>query len=95
MSHRIKMEKEIKMCCKEMKFYAMNHCTVHDSQFDCPDCLIFYDKKRDSFGIIIHDGGHSYVRIGYCPWCGSKIPSKKRRLKKLWFHRKYRRLLSI
>ena len=38
--------------------------------------------KFDEYGLIIHDGGSSYIDIKYCPWCGSKLPESKR---DLWF----------
>ena len=30
------------------------------------------NQKPD--GIIIHDGGQSFIKINYCPWCGRKLP---------------------
>jgi hypothetical protein len=66
-----------KYCCKDMKYHANYKCSVHKDPFDCPDNLIRYNKKRKEFGIIIHDGGHSYIVIDFCPWCGSALTSKK------------------
>ncbi|MEG0238462.1 MAG: hypothetical protein RR628_02490 [Clostridium sp.] len=51
---------------------------THEDGFDQPDTLIYYDEKFDEFGIIIHDGGMSYVDINFCPWCGQKLPESKR-----------------
>ena len=61
------------MCCDAMRYHTSNHCPVHKSPFDCPDCLLAYDEKSNTYGIIIHDGGHSFVKINYCPWCGSAL----------------------
>lgn len=62
-----------KMCCEAMQYHTTNHCPIHDSPFECPDCLIHYDEATNTYGIIIHDGGQSVVKIYYCPWCGKKL----------------------
>src|SRR5262245_23164259 len=41
-------------------------------------CIVTYNKKHNEYGIIIHDGGTSYVLILYCPWCGTKLPESLR-----------------
>lgn len=65
------MEKEF--CCEAMQYHAANHCDIHDDPFDCPDCLIYHNEKTQQFGIIIHDGGQSFVEITHCPWCGQDL----------------------
>lgn len=62
-----------KRCCDAMQYHSSNHCPDHDSPFECPDWLVYYDEKRDIYGIIIHDRGQSFIKIDYCPWCGSKL----------------------
>ena len=57
-------------------------CEEHNNGFECPDVLINYISKFDEYGLIIHDGGSSFVEISFCPWCGSKLPESKR---DLWF----------
>jgi hypothetical protein len=53
--------------------YDLSHkCKVHKSRSDCPDALI--EKVRGGYGLIIHDGGSGIIEIGFCPWCGSKLP---------------------
>ena len=37
------------------------------------DSVITQYKKGKAFGIPIHDGGSSFIRINYCPWCGKKL----------------------
>jgi hypothetical protein len=37
-----------------------------------------YIPKFDEYGIIVHDGGTSMVRIQFCPWCGTRLPESKR-----------------
>jgi hypothetical protein len=29
--------------------------------------------KDGNFGIPVRDGGSSYIKIDFCPWCGTKI----------------------
>ena len=43
-----------------------------------PDAIIigdkvFKSKKNKDYGIIIHDGGSSFITIKFCPWCGKKL----------------------
>jgi hypothetical protein len=65
-----------------MNFYANLRDKQFPDPFDNSDNLIFYSAKFDEYGLIIHDGGASYVLIGHCPWCGQKLPESKR---DLWF----------
>ena len=55
------------ICCDAMKYHSSKHCTIHSSPFDCPDWLILHDETTGEYGIIVHDGGQSFVRIAYCP----------------------------
>ena len=71
-----------KFCCDEMKQRINHRCDNQKSIFDCPDNLVWFDIKFDEYGLIIHDGGESYIEINYCPWCGCKLPESKR---DLWF----------
>lgn len=66
-----------KYCCEDMGEHINQKCHIHKDPFECPDKLIHYNEKDDEFGIIIHDGGHSYIVIDFCPWCGSILTSKK------------------
>jgi hypothetical protein len=56
--------------CEEMKAQLDRRCDLHNDPFDCADRLIIYNSRSNEYGIIIHDGGSSYSRIRYCPWCG-------------------------
>jgi hypothetical protein len=47
-------------------------CDVHKTRSDCPHAMI--EVVRGGYGLIVHDGGSSVVEIGFCPWCGSKLP---------------------
>ena len=54
------------------------NCQQHVSPFDCPDALVYYSEKYEEYGIIVHDGGPSYVVIAHCPWCGTRLPESQR-----------------
>ncbi|MDR3060710.1 MAG: hypothetical protein LBU57_01190 [Dysgonamonadaceae bacterium] len=49
---------------------------------DEEDKMICYSKSYDEYGIIVPDGGPSYISMNYCPWCGEEFPKSKR---DLWF----------
>ena len=68
----------VEHCCEEMKNRIEHTCDVHDSPFDCADHIIYYSDVFDEYGIIIHDGGSSYITINYCPFCGKQLPKSKR-----------------
>jgi len=59
-------------CCETMKYHLEYKCDIHSDSFDCPDKIIVKSKDKD-YGIIIHDGGSSFITIEFCPWCGKKI----------------------
>ena len=66
-------------CCKDMQRNLEHVCSEHGTNiWDCADHLICYSSCFDEFGIIIHDGGNSYVQISFCPFCGQKLPISKR-----------------
>jgi hypothetical protein len=56
----------------------VNHrCDQHPDPFDCPDNLIYFSPKSKRYGLIVHNGGTSYLVIQYCPWCGAKLAEVK------------------
>ncbi len=65
-----------------MHFALDFHCDQHANPFECPDALIYYSEKYDEYGLIIHDGGPSYIPIFFCPFCGQKLPLSQR---ERWF----------
>ena len=65
--------KEINYCCSSMMYHSKFKCDIHKDPFDCPDKIIFESNENKDIGIIIHDGGSSYISISFCPWCGKKI----------------------
>jgi hypothetical protein len=60
-------------CCQMMASNVESECDQHPDRFDCPDALVHYTAKWDSFGLIVHDGGRSVIRMQFCPWCGAKL----------------------
>lgn len=66
-----------KHCCETMTYWANYKCTEHQDIFACPDNIIYFSARPLAFGIIVHDGGSSYINIDHCPWCGSSLKKKK------------------
>ena len=70
-----------KYCCNDMRRNVEHRCSRHKGNiWDCPDNLICYNDVFDEYGIIIHDGGSSYITINYCPFCGKELPESKREI---------------
>lgn len=67
-----------KYCCDRMRADLEHVCSQHRDRFSCPDALVSYTAKFDEFGLIVHDGARSEVRIAYCPWCGTRLPDSRR-----------------
>lgn len=63
-------------------------CPDHPERLECPDALVHYSPRFDEYGLIVHDGGQSFVTIAFCPWCGAQLPESKR---DLWFDELKRR----
>ncbi|HEX8915338.1 MAG TPA: hypothetical protein VF796_23500 [Humisphaera sp.] len=61
-------------CCDAMRRHAEHACDRHPDPFDCPDHLIHRSPTTGAYGLIVHDGGTSSVRIHFCPWCGARLP---------------------
>ncbi len=62
-----------KTCCETMKYHLDFKCDIHKDRFLCADAILYKSGKNKKIGIIIHDGGSSYIEIEFCPWCGKKI----------------------
>lgn len=71
-------------CCEQMGEVVSSTCDQHPDRFDCPDALIHYSPQFREYGLIIHDGGESWMAIDYCPWCGARLPPS---LRDEWFDR--------
>ena len=64
--------------CKRMKEMLESQCDHLGDPFQCADKLVVYIPKFDEYGLIVHDGGSSYIMIKFCPWCGARLPRSKR-----------------
>ena len=73
----------MKHCCERMT-KEIEHLSICDDPFNCSDAIIYYDLKIDEYGLIVHDGGGSYICIDFCPFCGAKLPESKR---DVWFEK--------
>ena len=56
-------------CCSILAYYLERECAIHSDPWDCPDRL-FYRANDGEIGIVVHDGGSSFVTMLYCPFCG-------------------------
>jgi hypothetical protein len=78
----------IRQCCDTMTEQLSWWCDHHAAVWDCPDALVWYDPRFAEYGMIIHDGGASYIVLGFCPWCGRRLPPSYR---EQWFEELERR----
>jgi hypothetical protein len=65
-------------CCEMMTTTVNGTCGEHSEPWECPDWLVVYVPEFREYGLVVHDGGGSYVSIGYCPWCGAELPASVR-----------------
>ncbi|MGW0875015.1 DUF6980 family protein [Streptomyces sp. NPDC002740] len=65
-------------CCAEMTRQADWRCRAHADVFDCPDALVRFEPRFREYGLIVHDGGSASLEIGFCPWCGARLPESLR-----------------
>ena len=58
-----------------MEHNLAHRCDMHNDPFKCPDRVVVGpdDLNAGGYGIPIHDGGSSYIRFDYCPWCGTNL----------------------
>ena len=59
--------------CNALADQIGHRCDDHADPADCPDSLIVALQETGEFGIRIHDGGRSFVKIRHCPWCGADL----------------------
>jgi hypothetical protein len=57
--------------CVHIAYRVTQTCEDHPNPWDCPDIMIV--KKDKGYGLPVRDGGSSYIKIEFCPWCGTKI----------------------
>jgi hypothetical protein len=59
-------------CCESMEHQLRMPKCKHHTQAQCPDMLIVL--SGGNYVMPIKDGGSSFIRIYYCPFCGTKLP---------------------
>jgi len=65
-------------CCESMKENTLLQQPNDDVAFASSDKLIYYNEIFGEYGLIVHDGGQSYIIVNFCPWCGKKLPISER-----------------
>lgn len=64
-------------CCDAMRAQVDFSCEQHPDPLGCPDKLLEYVPKHNSYGLLIRDGEDGYAQsqivIRYCPWCGTSL----------------------
>ena len=68
----------MKHCCERMRVEVERACDEQHTAGECSELLVRYQEKYDDYGLVVHDGGSSVVRIAFCPWCGTKLPESRR-----------------
>ena len=64
-----------------MEYFVNYKCDIHPNIFECPDNIICFNEEKEVHGVIIHDGGTSFILIDFCPWCGKRLNIPKNQLK--------------
>ena len=60
-------------CCVKMASHIFDSFNEF-GEIKYEDHDIIMNKWEDgTFGIPIHDGGSSVIKINFCPWCGTKL----------------------
>ena len=62
-----------KYCCINMAYYLIEDKRSKEENNINYDSVITHYRNGKIFGIPIHDGGSSFIKINYCPWCGTKL----------------------
>ena len=64
----------MELCCDLLEEHLNKTCGQHESPHDC-DTVIVGPPVMKRWGLPVHDGGHSYIQIKFCPFCGSALMS--------------------
>ena len=62
-----------KYCCINMAYHLIEDKISKGKEKINYDSVMTHYKKGKAFGIPIHDGGSSFIKINYCPWCGKEL----------------------
>jgi hypothetical protein len=60
------------VCCEVMAGQLALTCSDHPDIADCPDAVVIRSPSGE-FQFPIRDGGTSFIRASFCPWCGSRL----------------------
>jgi len=60
-------------CCVDMAYRLIEDKRSKGKEEINYDCVITHQKKGKVYGIPIHDGGNTFIKIKYCPWCGKRL----------------------
>jgi hypothetical protein len=60
-------------CCLVMANHISNSLDENEKIKNNDHDVIMNKWKDGTFGIPIHDGGLSVVKINFCPWCGENV----------------------
>lgn len=67
-----------KHCCEDLSVALDFSCDLHSDPFDCADSVLIYHPLFREYGLILHDGGMTYLQIDFCPFCGTRLPATRR-----------------
>ncbi|MEE2877892.1 MAG: hypothetical protein VX593_02705 [Pseudomonadota bacterium] len=65
-------------CCTALRQALAFDCDQHSDPFECGDNALVYHPLFREYGLIVKDGGMSYVLIDNCPFCGKRLPDRRR-----------------
>lgn len=57
-------------------------CAMMQGYIDDKEVPIMFIEKFREYGIMVLDGGSSYIILANCPWCGAALPKS---LRMEWF----------
>lgn len=72
------MSNDGKYCCEAFRDQVTQPACKHHTRLSCPDHIIVDGGKpvfsHDTRYVLpVKDGGSSFFRIHYCPFCGKKL----------------------
>jgi hypothetical protein len=56
----------------------MHCCSSMVRQLESGETTMLYIPKFREYGVRVLDGGTSFIRILFCPWCGQSLPPSVR-----------------
>ncbi|MFI5913017.1 DUF6980 family protein [Dactylosporangium sp. NPDC051541] len=68
----------LRHCCDGLRAQLEQDPDDDLDPWDDPDVVVVYMPRFDEYGLPIRDGGTSMVVIGFCPWCGARLPESRR-----------------